>query len=334
MQNKLWISYSALSDFDKCKRAYYYKHIYRNPKNNNRIQVVSPYLSLGIVVHNAIEGLSAFPPKKRKEISLVERFLFGWEECKGKKGGFISNKQEKEFKERGEKMIKRAEKSKLIKNKSLDMNGIFPKLNLFKDVELVGSIDWIEILPSGESHIVDFKTGKSEESSSSLQLPIYLLLARENFDKKLKKASYFYLDRDESPVTQEIGELGNYLEEIKEKASNIMKAVEKRDFSCSSGYKNCFHCREFDAIFSGEAEHVGFDQNMKKELYYLIKEDNVIERILDFLTEEEKEIFDRRLRKDAINDVPSEKIEKLKEKLKDNLSNKELKAFINKINAS
>ncbi len=339
----LWISYSALSDFNKCKRAYYYKHLYRNPKNNNRIQIVNPYLSLGSIVHESIEGLSAFSPKKRQEISLIKRYQDIWENYKGKKGGFISENQEKEFKERGEKMIERAQNSELIKNKALNMNDIFPKLNLFKDVELVGSIDWIEILETGESHIVDFKTGKSDENSSSLQLPIYLLLAKQNFDRKVERASYFYLDRDNKPILQQIGSLKNYLEEIKERSNQILKAVAKNDFSCSSGYKSCYHCREFDTVFSGLAEYVGYDDKMKKELYYIVKEETVMERILggNFLDEIQKKIFDLRIEGNKEEEISKkikkpisyikEEIIKIKEKLKENLSSKELKAFIRKI---
>lgn len=343
-KNTLWISYSAISDFEKCKRAYYYKHLYRNPKNNNRIQIVNPYLSLGSIVHESIEGLSAFSPKERKKISLKDRFNNIWENYKGKKGGFISDKQEEDFKERGEKMIERAENSDLIKKNSLNMNNVFPKLNLFKDVELVGSIDWIEILDSGKSHIVDFKTGKNDESSNSLQLPIYLLLAKENFDRNIEMASYFYLDRDSHPISQKIGSLKFHFEEIKEKANNILKAVQKKDFSCSSGYKNCYHCREFDYIFSGTAEYVGYDDKMKKELYYIVKEELVLERISNgkFLDEFEKDILDMKLKNTSMEEIIKktkenkslieEKIINIKNKLKDNLSSKELKAFINKIN--
>ena len=342
-RNTLWISYSALSDFNKCKRAYYYKHIYRNPKNNNRIQIVNPYLSLGSIVHESIEGLSAFSPSKRKEISLTKRFEEIWENYRGKKGGFISEKQEKEFKERGEKMIERAKNSDLIKKNALNMNDVFPKFTLFKDVELVGSIDWIEILNSGKSHIIDFKTGKNDESGNSLQLPIYLLLAKENFDKNIDMASYFYLDRDNSPILQEIGTLKLYLEEIKEKANQILKVVKEGNFSCSSGYKSCFHCKEFDSVFSGLAEYVGYDEKMKKELYYVVKEETILERVSggNFLSKIEKDIFNMK-----INGKDSEEIAKdtkkvvsfvektildIKNKLKNNLSSKELKVFIKKI---
>ncbi len=339
----LWISYTALSDFDKCKRAYYYKHLYRNPRTNFKIQVVNPYLTLGTAVHQVLEGLAVFSPLKRKEVSLIDRYDEVWEDCRGKKGGFVSDDQEKSFKKRGEEMLERAKNSTIIKNKALDMDNLFPKLSLFRGVDLVGSIDWVEILSSGELHIVDFKTGKNEENNNSLQLPIYLLLAKENFDKKTKKASYFYLNKNKEPTPQKVDTLSFYLEKIKKKANEILNTVDRGDFSCSSGYKNCFHCREFDMIFNGSAECVGFDERMKKELYYIVKEETVLERISggDFLSEFQKDIFEMKMKGEETKKIstslksPSSLIEKetilIKEKLKENLSNKELKVFIRKI---
>lgn len=342
-RNIIWISHSAIADFEKCNRAYYYKHLYRNPKNNNRIQIVSPYLSLGIAVHETIEELASFPVEKRKEIPLIERYDEIWENYRGKKGGFISEEQEEEFKKRGEEMIKRAEGSKVLSGPALDTNNSFPKLSLFQGIELVGSIDWIEILPSKELHIIDFKTGKNEEENDSLQLPIYLLLARKNFDKNIKKASYWYLDKDSEPVLKKTGDIERYLEEIKKKALQISEAVKKKDFACSSGYKNCFHCRDFDAVFSGAAEYVGFDDKMKKEMYYLIKEDNVMKRISggSFLDNLQKDIFEMKIEGKNTEEISEaldcsllnieEEVNKIKEKLKENLSTKELQAFIKRM---
>ena len=56
--NTIWISHSALQDFEKCPRLYYLRSIYRDKKfgNNFRIQMANPYLSLGEIVHDAIDN--------------------------------------------------------------------------------------------------------------------------------------------------------------------------------------------------------------------------------------------------------------------------------------
>ena len=338
--NTIWISYSGISDFEKCKRAYYYKHIYRNPKNNNRIQIVSPYLSLGTVVHETIERVAFFSPEKR--VNLLQSYEKIWEIYSGKKGGFVSEEQEQEFKQRGREMVLRAEKSPIIKNPVFTFSGL-PKFNLFENVELVGSIDWAEIMPSRGIHIIDFKTGKNGEKNDSLQLPIYYILARENFKKKIEKASYWYLNSSEKPVSQDLGDTEAHLKKIKQIALKIKEAIMHNDFSCSSGYKTCFACRDFDAVFSGTAENVGFDEKMKKELYYLVSGQGSIKRMSQgsALKGRQKKIFGLRVKGKTFEDIGRElKISKkeieresleIKKALKDNLSNKELKAFIEEI---
>ncbi|MDD5606445.1 MAG: PD-(D/E)XK nuclease family protein [Candidatus Pacebacteria bacterium] len=317
--SKIWISHTGLSDFKTCKKAYYYKHIYRNPKNNNKIQIVNPYLSLGSAVHETIE--------ENKKEDLLQRFEKIWLKYKGKKGGFSFKEQEQEFKKRGEKMIKNAQKSKILKKPTFPTNGILPKMPLFKNIELVGSIDWIEVLPDNSLHIIDFKTGKNEEKEDSLQLFIYYFLAAYNFKKKIKKISYWYLDKDSEPLPKNLKNLDKALSLLKKQALEIKKTVLNNDFICNSGYKNCFHCQEFNDIFSGKAEYVGFDQRMKKELYYIPKKKDIISKILkqDFLTEKEKKIFEKRIQGEKASLLTGEKIKK---KLKDNLDNKELRILL------
>ena len=51
----VWVSYSSISDFKKCPRAYYLKNIYKNPKTGKKIELVAPPLALGSVVHDVLE---------------------------------------------------------------------------------------------------------------------------------------------------------------------------------------------------------------------------------------------------------------------------------------
>ncbi len=310
---KTWISYTGLSDFQKCKKSYYYRHIYKNPKTGKKIQIVNPYLSLGSAVHETIED--------NKDEDLLKRFKKIWRKYKGKKGGFAYKKQEDFFKKRGEKMIKTAQESEILKKPNFKKKSL-PKMPLFKDVELVGSIDWIEVLSDNSFHIIDFKTGKNREKEASLQLFIYYLLACYNYKRKIKRASYWYLDRDSEPIPKEIKNIDKHLSLIKKQALEIKKAVSEDNFSCN--FRNCFYCRDFNNIFSGRAEYVGYDEKMNKELYYIAKEKDIVAKVLeeDFLDDKEKEMFQRKRK------INSEKEkDQLKKKLKENLDNKELKAL-------
>ncbi len=269
--NNIWISYSAINDFEACPRLYYYRSIYRDPKTNRRIQLVNPYLSLGTVVHQTIEGIGRLTEKKKFTVPLQDIFEETWQLYTGKQGGFSSKEQEEEFKERGINMIERAQQSEILRRENYKLADDLLKVRLFKDepIILVGAIDWVELLENGDFHIIDFKTGKSEEKKNSLQLPIYLILASYNFNKPIKKTSYWYLDRDLSPVSFELEELQSYIPLIREKARNIQQAIQNNEFACRSGNGSCFKCREYDAVVRGQAEHLGYDKKTNKELYFL-----------------------------------------------------------------
>ncbi len=335
-QDILWISHSAISAFKKCPRLYYMQYVYRNPETGNRIQIINPYLSLGSAVHDTVEELADFPAKERIKMSLEERFKKIFSSYSGVQGGFISEKKEEEFKERGLMMVRRVEGSPMLKSPSLKPEKKLPNVDLFKGVKLVGSLDWIEVLHCGGAHIIDFKTGNSKETNGSLQLPIYTILAKENIDKEVKKVSYWYLQHDDTPVEHEIGDVPASLQKIKDITLEIQKAIESKHFPCSYPGR-CFACGDYDRIFSGEAKMIG--SQGKKDNFCVFKPENVMEKIVedDFLDEREKKIFEMRTKKKMEEiekelNLSAEKSEKIvgeiKEKLKKNLSPVELRVVI------
>jgi len=216
------------------------------------------------------EEIIPLSPEKRKEIPLMERFERIWQFFSGKRGGFRSAEEEKIFYERGRKMIERLENSEVIYSSSYTIEG-FPKLKLFEnrdDIILVGNIDWIQVLPNGSLHIIDFKTGKNEEDENSLQLPIYFLLAKQNLAGKIEKMSYWYLEKDEKPVEMTLKPQEFYLSILKGKASEIERAIVREELICKSSFDNC-KCKKYEKVISKEAEFVGFDRKMGREIYFV-----------------------------------------------------------------
>ena len=57
----VWVSHTSISDFLQCPRAYYLKNVYKDPKTRHKIQLMSPPLALGQVVHSVLESLSILP---------------------------------------------------------------------------------------------------------------------------------------------------------------------------------------------------------------------------------------------------------------------------------
>ncbi len=341
----LWISHSAISAFARCPHLYYLEYEYRNPETGNRIQITNPYLALGIAVHEAIEGLLETKPEERSKIVLEERFDQIFEKYRGLRGGFISQKKEEDFYERGIKMMERVKRTDFLSKPSLKTKTNFPTIDLINEnVKLVGSIDWIEKLSGGGAHIIDFKTGNSKENNGSLQLPIYTILGESNIKEKVERVSYWYLQHDDMPVEQKLPDTKYYLNILKEKASLIKEAVEENRFPCNYGNK-CFSCRDYEKIFIGEAEKIESANSRNKDVFCIFKEEDVIEKVVveDFLDEREKKVFEMRLTKskDEISRelrLTEEKVDKIakqiKEKLAKNLRQKELKIIIKLLSPS
>ncbi|MCX6791281.1 MAG: PD-(D/E)XK nuclease family protein [Candidatus Gribaldobacteria bacterium] len=268
----LWISHSGLVDFKICPRAYYLKHLYRNPATGNKIRVTNPFLSLGTAVHYVLEGLANLEPQDRFFIPLVDRLEKVWPTFRGKKGGFNTQPQERFFKKRGVEMLYNLQNNpRLMLNSAYCMENTLPKIKLFADQEivLVGSLDWIEKLSDGSAHIVDFKTSQSEESGESLQLPIYVLLAQYHLKVPIAKTSYWYLDKKIGIIKEiKLSSTNYYINLLREKALQIKASIENGDLETCTGGKKC-DCVKYEKAINGEAQYVGCDKVMNRDLFYL-----------------------------------------------------------------
>jgi ATP-dependent helicase/DNAse subunit B len=281
----VWVSHSSMGDFIKCPRLYYLHNVYKNPKTGKKINLVGPALSLGSAVHEVVEGLAEFPAEKRfeKPEELLERFKKAWEKFKGKKGGFKSEEEEATAFARGEAMIKRViENPGVLKNKIVKIkegaNGMLPNFYLSEkdNIILCGRIDWLEYKEEDDSiHILDFKTGKNEESGESLQLPIYQLLLNKLQKRKVSGASYWYLDSDNKPKEVNLPNLDESYDKVYKIAKQVsdartlaLRVGAEKAFVCPRGPEGCFGCKPFEKIIRGEAEFLGLGE-WNQEMYLI-----------------------------------------------------------------
>jgi len=269
----LWLSHSKIADFLSCPRLFYLRHIYKNPKTGHKFTLMTPSLALGQAVHTVVESLSTIPTEERLNAPLLEKFDLAWEEVKGKKGGFKSKVEEAQYKERGRAMLSKILKNPgPIKNKALKIKPADGDLAYYwfsedDGIILSGKIDWIEYLPKTDSvHIIDFKTGKNEEDSESLQLPIYYLLAKNLQKRKVSKLSYWYLDRGNSPVEMKLPSEDEAIEKVNKIAQRINLARKIERFKCETG--GCWACRDMEQVFEGKGEKVG-ETRYHQDIYVL-----------------------------------------------------------------
>ena len=270
-----WVSHTTISDFLRCPRAYYLKAMYKDPKTKHKIKLMSPALALGQAVHEVLESLSVLPKQSRFSESLIAKFEKSWEKIKGKKGGFLSDDTEYKYKMRGQEMLRR------VMNNPGPISGLAVKIQMDlpyfwiseeDNIILCGKVDWLEYLPDSDSvHIIDFKTGKSEEDPESLQLPIYLLLVNECQKRPVSRASYWYLDSSETLTTKDLPDLETARKKVLDIAKQIKVARQIMRFKCPAGEDMCFTCRPMEAIINREAEFVGVD-DYNYDVYIINKE--------------------------------------------------------------
>lgn len=281
--NATWVSYSSITDFLKCPKAYYLKNVYKNPKSGRKISIVSPALSIGSAVHEVVEGLAKYKAEERKDRlskSALKDLNKAWEKYSGLRGGFVSKEDEQESKERSEKMLKRVIDNpepllhKTVKIKDGD-GGMPPYYYLSSDdnIILCGKIDWLIYKPEDDSvHILDFKTGRNEEKEESLQLPIYELLLKNLQKRKVSGASYWYLDKDDKPTEMKLSDYDESLNKVLSVAKQVKSARDKfkiegeEVFTCRSSSGECFACKSLQKIIRGEAQFVGVGE-YDQELY-------------------------------------------------------------------
>jgi ATP-dependent helicase/DNAse subunit B len=269
----VWVSHSSIADFLKCPRAYYLKNIYKTAEGK-KINITAPALSLGIAVHETLEGLSKYKAEERFLKPLEESFEENWGKVAGKLGGFKSVEEENQAKARGLNMILNVEKNPgPLAKKTVKLppthNNMPPNFFLSEEENIIlnGKIDWLEYIEENDSiRVIDFKTGKNMEKDDSLQLPIYMLLLNNLQKRKVSGAAYWYLDLENGFVEKTLPDPEKSRATVLEIARKIKFARENNEFACHSGAKGCFACRPFEKILKGEAEFIGLG-NYGQEMY-------------------------------------------------------------------
>lgn len=269
----IWISHSAIEEFYRCPKSYYYRYLFTNP-DGLRITLAEPQLSLGILVDATIK----YYFRKKGQVSLADLFWyldFQWKLKSGKAGGFSSSEQELSYREKAKKMV-----TTFFTNiKDLQLNPEVPQfleMQLFPedDVRLCGAPDLYDYLNDGSVHVIDFKTSEKENTTTNLQLPIYKILVENALGKKVSKCSYWYLNLETKPKEVRI-ENKDYLEDIKFKTQAILNARKQVSFNCLKGESGCFKCQNYDLVEKGLAQIVGKDK--KRVVYFISKDQTPIE---------------------------------------------------------
>lgn len=180
-----------LNMYLKCPRQYWWSYI--NP-STRRLQIIRPYFTMGDHVHNSLKNFFNLAIQERTKTKLLELLADQWQKRTGLAGGFISPRQEAEYKNRAQLMLSGFCETEDIKIQPLWASDSLIKVSVSQNLDFIGKLDRVDETPAG-LHIIDYKTSK-EEREDEWQLPMYAVMAKRFFKKPVAKLSYLFLEKD------------------------------------------------------------------------------------------------------------------------------------------
>jgi putative RecB family exonuclease len=238
---RLRLSPSRVGDFTNCPQLYKYRAILNLPEK------ISLDAERGKLVHSVLEDLFELPRMDRTPDSALELLPIKWQqhlESKPELSAEITD--QKEWNDRVESLLK----TYFTLEDPTSFDSTYRELHLERDlseeVYLHGYVDRLDIAPTGEVRIVDYKTGKSPkpgwEEKALFQLRVYALLYWRNEGVLPKMLQLIYLGTSDtlksSPTEAVLLATEKKLQNI---ADEILTAIET-DFFPTRKSKLCDWC--------------------------------------------------------------------------------------------
>lgn len=176
---KLRLSPSRVNDFTNCPQLYKYRSILNLPEE------ISLDAERGKLVHSVLEDLFEIPRLERDQAQATSLLPSAWQRQIAEKPELeqlVTNQQE--WMDRAKSLIQ----TYFSLEDPTTFDATYRELHLEKDfsdqIYLHGYVDRLDIAPTGEVRIVDYKTGKSPkpgwEEKALFQLRVYALLYWRN----------------------------------------------------------------------------------------------------------------------------------------------------------
>ena len=238
---RLRLSPSRVGDFTNCPQLYKYRAILNLPEK------ISLDAERGKLVHSVLEDLFELPRMDRTPSADLELLPVKWQqhlESKPELSAEITD--EKEWNDRVESLLN----TYFTLEDPTTFDSTYRELHLERDlseeVYLHGYVDRLDIAPTGEVRIVDYKTGKSPkpgwEDKALFQLRVYALLYWRNEGVLPKMLQLIYLGTSDtlksSPTEAVLVATERKLQNI---ADEILTAIET-DFFPTRKSKLCDWC--------------------------------------------------------------------------------------------
>ncbi|OGM29306.1 hypothetical protein A2801_02155 [Candidatus Woesebacteria bacterium RIFCSPHIGHO2_01_FULL_41_10] len=238
-----YLSYSQINTFQMCPMHYKLQYVLGVPTP------ASAALSMGSSVHNALRDFyRSIKTEAKPTLPLLIKTL----EENWINEGFSTREHYEEALKNARAMLARFFESRFDKAQEvavIEQPFMIPLQSKSEaPLKIGGVIDRVDILPSGEIEIIDYKTGSNipsqKEVDKNLQLSIYALAATKLHESPFDaaadkiKLSLLYLEEDTKLTTMRTQ---SDLDEAVSELFDIRKQIETSDFACS-GHPFCNTC--------------------------------------------------------------------------------------------
>jgi len=219
-----------MNDFTNCPQLYKYRAIDQLP------EPPSIDAERGKLIHAVLEDLFELPAQSRTFESALELLPKKWgAQLEGTPELAALVLDEKEWFDRAQSLLTKyfsLEKPSTFESTDRELH---PERDISDEIYLHGYVDRLDIAPTGEVRIVDYKTGKSPkpgwEEKALFQLRVYALLYWQNEGVLPRLLQLIYLG-DSKIVKSEPNEaqLESTEKILKNIGAEILTAIEQNDF--------------------------------------------------------------------------------------------------------
>jgi len=226
-EKSLRLSPSAVSEYENCPQLYKYRKIDKLPE--------PPSLDAerGTLVHTILQDLFEFPSQERTPQTAIDLLPSRWAaQLEGKPALLEMVSSEKEWLDRASSLLQTYFTLENPTTFEATHREMHLEDDFDSDIYLHGYVDRLDIAPTGEVRIVDYKTGKSPrpgwEEKALFQLRVYALLYWKNTGVLPRLLQLIYLGDGRvvksNPTMAEIESVEKVLRRV---AQDIFISIEK-----------------------------------------------------------------------------------------------------------